>query len=107
MAQLSGVMTADFSDFYFEVDKSVVKLQSLEGASASTNSSMGDLSAGLSVADKTLNALGIHIGPQIQAIRELGNVSGVTFEKLGLWGSLGLAATVGAATYKITEQILE
>jgi len=107
MAQLSGVMTADFSDFYFEVDKSVVKLKGLEGASAQTNSSMGDLSAGLSVADKTLNALGIHIGPQIQAIRELGNVSGLTFEKLGLWGSLGLAASVAAATYEITKMTLE
>ena len=107
MAQLSGVMTADFSDFHFEIDKSVVKLQSLEGASAQTNSSMGDLSAGLSVADKTLNALGIHIGPQIQAIRELGNVSGLTFEKLGLWGSIGLAGSVLAATYEITKMTLE
>jgi len=107
MAQLSGVMTADFSDFYFEVDKAAVKLKGLEGASAQTNSSMGDLSAGLDVADKTLNTLGIHIGPQIQAIRELGNVSGLTFEKLGLWGSLGLAASVGAATYQITTMALE
>jgi hypothetical protein len=107
MAQLSGVMTADFSDFYFEVDKSVVKLKEMEGASGHTNAAMGDLSAGLGVADKTLNALGIHIGPQIQAIRELGNVSGLTFEKLGLWGSLGLAASVGAATYQITTMALE
>jgi hypothetical protein len=68
---------------------------------------MSDLSAGLGVADKTLNALGIHIGPQIQAIRELGNVSGLTFEKLGLWGSLGLAASVGTATYAITTMALE
>ena len=107
MAQLSGVMTADFSDFHFEIDKSVVKLKDLESASGTTNSSMSDLSAGLGVADKTLNALGIHIGPQIQAIRELGNVSGLTFEKLGLWGSLGLAASVGTATYAITTMALE
>jgi hypothetical protein len=107
MAQLSGVMTADFSDFHFEIDKSVVKLKGLEGASSQTNSAMGDFSEGLGVADKTLNALGIHIGPQIQAIRELGNVSGVTFEKLGAWGSLGLAASVGAATYQITTMALE
>jgi len=107
VAQLSGVMTADFSDFHFEIDKSVVKLKDLESASGTTNSSMSDLSAGLGVADKTLNALGIHIGPQIQAIRELGNVSGLTFEKLGLWGSLGLAASVGTATYAITTMALE
>ena len=107
MAQLSGVMTADFSDFHFEIDKSVVKLKDLESASGHTDNAMGDFSEGLGVADKTLAALGVHIGPQIRAIQELGNVSGVTFEKLGLWGSLGLAASVGTATYAITTMALE
>jgi hypothetical protein len=107
MAQLSGVMTADFSDFHFEIDKSVVKLKDLEGASGHTNSAMGEFGEGLGVVDKTLNALGVHIGPQIRAIQELGNVSGVTFEKMGLWGSLGLAASVGVATYEITKMTLE
>ena len=32
MAQLSGVMTADFSDFMFEIDKSVVKLLEFQRA---------------------------------------------------------------------------
>ena len=107
MAQLSGVMTADFSDFHFEIDKSVVKLKDLESASGHTDSAMGEFSEGLGVADKTLAALGVHIGPQIRAIQELGNVSGITFEKLGLWGSLGLAASVGTATYAITTMALE
>jgi len=107
MAQLSGVMTADFSDFHFEIDKSVVKLKDLEGASGHADNALGEFSEGLGVVDKTLNALGVHIGPQIRAIQELGNVSGVTFEKLGLWGSLGLAASVGTATYAITTMALE
>jgi hypothetical protein len=107
MAQLSGVMTADFSDFHFEIDKSVTKLKDLEGATGHTTGTFNQLDQGLSAADKTLSALGIHIGPQIQAIRELGNVSGLTFEKLGLWGSLGLAASVGTATYAITTMALE
>jgi hypothetical protein len=107
MAALTGVMTADFSDFVIEVDKSVVKLRELDGASVRTSGSIDDFSQGLSAADKTLGALGIHIGPQIQAIRELGNVSGLTFEKLGTWGSLGLAASIGTATYQITAMALE
>jgi hypothetical protein len=107
MAQLSGVMTADFSDFMFEIDKSVVKLKDLEGAAGYTNQSIDDFSQGLSAADKTLGALGIHIGPQIQALRELGTVAGLTFEKLGLWGSAGLAASVGVATYELTKMTLE
>jgi len=105
MAQLSGVMTADFSDFHFEIDKSVTKLKGLEGASAQTNSAMGDFSEGLGVADKTLNALGVHIGPQIQAVRELGNVAGLTFEKLGLWGSLGAIGTAFAAGWQVGKWI--
>lgn len=107
MAQLSGVMTADFSDFHFEIDKSVTKLKELEGATGHTTGTFNQLDQGLSAADKTLGALGIHIGPQIQAMRELGNVAGLTFDKLGLWGSLGLAASIGTATYQLTTMITE
>ena len=97
MAQLSGVMTADFSDFYFEIDKSVVKLKDLEGAAGRTNSGMGEFSEGLGTVDKTLNVLGIRIGPQIQALRELGSAAGKTASDIGLIGTAGLtvAAAVG------------
>jgi hypothetical protein len=70
MAQLNGVMAADFSDFHFEIDKSVTKLKELEGASGHTNNSMGEFSEGLGAVDKTLGLFGIRIGPQVQALRE-------------------------------------
>jgi len=101
MAQLSGVMTADFSDFMFEIDKSVVKLKDLEGATVHTYTALGGMADGLSQVDKTLNLFGVRLGPQVQALRELGSVAGLTYDKLGLWGSLGAVGASFAAGWQI------
>jgi hypothetical protein len=106
MAVLNGVMAADFSDFMFEVDKSVVKLKELEGASGQTNNAIGGFAEGLGAVDKTLGLFGIRIGPQIQALRELGNVANLTFDKLGLLGSAGAIAATAVGSYKITEAVM-
>jgi len=95
MPALNGVMAADFSDFFFEVDKSVVKLKELEGASAHTSGSIDAFGEGMSQADRILGLFGIRIGPQIQAVRELGAAAGKTASDIGLIGTAGL--TVGAA----------
>jgi len=95
MPALNGVMAADFSDFVFEVDKSVVKLRELEGASAHTSGSIDAFGEGMSQADRILGLFGIRIGPQIQAVRELGAAAGKTASDIGLIGTAGL--TVGAA----------
>ena len=105
MAQLSGVMTADFSDFMFEIDKSVVKLQGLEGASAQTNSAMGEFSQGLGTVDKTLSVLGIRIGPQIQALRELGSAAGKTASEIGLIGTAGLTVAAAVGGWQVGRMI--
>jgi len=94
MAQLSGVMTADFSDFHFEIDKSVTKLKELEGASTHTSGAVGEFSEGLSTVDKTLGLFGVRIGPQIQALRELNGVLNKSVSELGAWGT---ASAIGAA----------
>jgi len=103
MAALSGVMTADFSQFTQEIDRSVVKLKELEGAGASTGNAFGDMAEGLGAADRVLSTVGVNLSKPIGALRELGNVSGLTFEKLGAFGSLGLAASVGVATFELTK----
>ena len=95
MAALTGVMTADFTQFVTEVDRSVIKLQELERGATETDSALGGFSDGLSQVDKTLGAVGVRISPQIQAMRELGAASGKTASELGLVGTAGLA--VGAA----------
>jgi hypothetical protein len=107
MAQLSGVMTADFSDFHFEIDKSVSKLQGLERASGTTNSAIGEFSEGLSTADRFLGVLGIHIGPQIQALRELGSAAGTTASSIGLVGSASLIAGAAIGGWQIGRWIAD
>jgi transcriptional regulator with XRE-family HTH domain len=98
MAALSGVMTADFTQFTTEIDKSIVKLQQFERAGEQTEGAMGGMADGLAIADKTLGAMGIRISPAIQSLRELGNAANITYDKLGLLGSagaLGASFTVG------------
>jgi hypothetical protein len=107
MAQLSGVMTADFSDFHFEIDKSITKLKGLEGATGYTNSSMNEFSEGLGTVDKTLGVLGIRIGPQIQALRELGSAAGKTASEIGLIGTAGLTVASAVGGWQIGRMIAD
>jgi len=101
MAQLSGVMTADFSDFHFEIDKSVVKLKELEGASTHTSGAVGEFSEGLSTVDKTLGLFGIRIGPQIQALREFSGVLGKSTSEMSNWGIAASSMAAFAAGWQI------
>jgi hypothetical protein len=107
MAQLSGVMTADFSDFHFEIDKSVTKLKELEGATAHTSGTFDDFSQGLGSVDKILGVFGIRIGPQIQALREFSGILGSSTTALGTWGTAAAAAGALAAGWQIGTWINE
>jgi len=107
MAALTGTMNADFSDFFFEVDKAKIKLHELESATGQTDNALGGMAEGLGQVDKTLGLFGVRLGPQIQAMRELGNVAGLTFEKLGLFGSLGAIGATLAASFQLTTWALE
>ena len=70
-------------------------LQKMGTEATTTTTSFGAFDKGLSQVDKTLGVLGIHIGPEIQAIRELGQVSDKTATQIGAIGTAGLV--VGAA----------
>ena len=107
MAALTGVMTADFSDFVFEVDRSVVKLKELEGTSAHTSGAIGDFSEGMSAADRTLGLFGVRIGPQIQALRELGGAAGKTASDIGLIGTASLTAAAAVGGWTIGRTIAD
>src|SRR6187397_2643864 len=100
-------MTADFSDFHFQIDKSVTKLKSLEGAAEHTTGSMGEFSEGLGTVDKTLGVLGIRIGPQIQALRELGSAAGKTASEIGLIGTAGLTVAAAVGGWQIGRMIAD
>lgn len=107
MAALTGVMTADFTGFLTEVDKSVVKLKQLESASSETNVGMDEFSNSLASVDKVLSAMGVHIGPQIQALKELGGLMGKTVSQVGYVASAGAVFATATASYKLTEWAME
>lgn len=67
----------------------------IKASTVDSSGAIGEFSAGLSNADKTLALFGIRIGPQIQALKELGGAAGKTASDIGLIGTAGL--TVGAA----------
>ena len=107
MAALTGVMTADFTGFIQEVDKSVVKLKQLESASSATSVEVDEFSDGLGQADKTLSLFGIRLGPQIQALRELGGAAGKTASEIGLIGTAGLTVAAAVGGWEIGRWIAD
>src|SRR5688572_19549930 len=95
MAALTGVMTADFTQFTTEIDRSIVKLQQFERAGEGTSESITGFADSLGTADRLLGSVGVRISPQIAALRELGSVAGLTVGQLGAIGTASV--TVGTA----------
>ena len=107
MAQLSGVMTADFSQFRIEVDKSVGKLLEFQRAGKGTSDSLDGFSDGLRQVDSSLSAMGIRIGPQIRALDEFRALAGKSIAEIGLAGLAGAITATGVAAYQATGLIME
>lgn len=116
----SAKFEADFTQFNQAVDAAVAKLRDFkvvvdntgntslknaEKAAATTSSSFGQLSQGLSAADKTLAAFGVHIGPEIHALEELATASGKTASQLGLISTASLAAAAALGGWEIGRTI--
>jgi hypothetical protein len=108
MAALTGVMTADFTGFIQEVDKSVVKLKQLESASDQTSEGMQEFSDGINQVDSSLSAVGINVGKPLRALQELNALRGKEIGDMGLvalTGSLGAAAVAGWELGKVFIEI--
>jgi len=71
------------------------------------NNALTSFHTGLAQADKTLGALGVNIGPQLQAVRELGQAAGMTAGQIGLIGTAGLVVGAGIAGWQIGRAIAE
>jgi len=72
------------------------EVDELSATVGKTTSTFSTLATGLSTADKTLGAFGVHIGPEIHALREFGEISG---KSVGELGALGTATGVTAAAF--------
>ena len=118
---IQGIFQADFSQFNSAVDaadgklrqftdssnRSESSLRLVHGSSTRAGGAIGDLATGLSAADKTLGAFGVHIGPEIHALDELSQAAGKTASELGLIGSASLVAAAALGGIGIGRRIAE
>jgi len=107
MAALTGVMTADFTGFLTEVDKSVVKLKQLESASDQTSAGMQEFSHGINQVDQSLSAVGINVGKPLKAFQELSALAGKNVGDMGLPALAGSITTTGVAAYELTRTVID
>src|SRR4249920_2274362 len=112
---------ADFSQFNTEVGKAEQSLTGLELSTAQTSTAiagMGTVTTNTAVPfntltqsfqqfDGVLNAVGIHLGPSVKAINDLGQASGKTVSQLGLLASAGLVVGAALAGWNIGRKIAE
>lgn len=110
---------ADFTQFNTAVDAASGKLltfskssdwteQTLlktDAATKASGNSFGQLSQGLSTADKTLAAFGVHIGPEIRALEEMSLAAGKTASQIGLIGTGSLIAAAALGGWEIGKLI--
>lgn len=112
---------ADFSQFSAEVGKAEQQLTGFEAQTAQTGTAiagMGTVTTSTTPAftamagslrqfDGVLSAVGIHIGPAVQGISELGQATGKTVGELGLFTTAGLVAGAAMAGWNIGRKIAD
>src|SRR6187399_3211808 len=100
---MQGSLFADFSDYIEETKKADAALGAFEktnqktddavnqtaaamtksaSAESSTTSGFTQMSEGMKVADKSLSALGVNVGQEINRLGELGGVAGKTASQI-------------------------
>lgn len=112
---ITAQFDADFSQFNSEVGKANQQLTGLESqttttgvaiarmgtVTTTTTSAFTAASRSLTQFDSLLGAVGIHVGPAIKGLGELGAASGATVAELGLLGTAGLVLGTAMAAWKL------
>lgn len=121
---LEGKLLADFSSVPSEAEKAIAALGRMEtGATKAAASidrikpsdgltrvtreaplaaqALTGLTSSLSQFDSALAAVGIHIGPEIRGIGEMGTAAGAAEGEIGALGIAGLALGAGIAGWKV------
>lgn len=93
-----------FQDTSVQAGAAITKI---EAAARTTTPSVGTLHSSLQQFDSLLGATGVHIGPAVRAIGELGAISGQTFGQLGLVGTAGAALGAGIAGWNLGRAIAD
>lgn len=104
---VTGVATANqaLDSFGTQVISAEDAAKVLGGTVGTTTNAFGTFDKGISQADKVLAAFGVRIGPQIQAVRELGEAAGKSATDIGLIGTAGLSIGAGLAGWQIGRMI--
>lgn len=116
---ITAKFEADFTQFQAATQAAEGRLRSLgtettktdatfsrfSTTTSDTGNAFSTLDRGLSAADKTLAAFGVHIGPELHAIREMGEASGKTAGEIGLIGTASLAAAAALGGWEIGRTI--
>lgn len=103
-SQFSGATAAaetDLKHFQSTATEAVGAVTDLEKATATAAPRASTLAESYSKFDGALNAAGIHIGPQIKAIEDIGTAAGKTAGELGLLASAGLVVGTAMAAWKV------
>lgn len=83
------------------------EMAAMESAARTTTSTFSTLGRSLSDADKTLALMGVHVGPEIKALEELGSSAGKSVTSLGALSTAGLALGAGIAGWKIGRAVAD
>jgi hypothetical protein len=121
MAPMNAKLIADFSSVPAEADKAVAALGRMDVAGVKvegtfnrikapaaipeTGQAITALSRSLGQFDNVLGAVGVHIGPEIRALTELGTAATNGAEGIGALGVAGLAMGAGIAGWGIGRAI--
>lgn len=112
---ITATFLADFEKFNAETEKAGAKILSFKDRADQAGGRLmdlgdrgliaapkfGTLSESMHAFDGALAAMGIHIGPEIKALGELGAASGATASSLGLVATAGLATAAFLGGWKL------
>jgi len=118
---LNAKFLADFTDiergakdatqqlqlFEGDAEKAAAALAHMETSARAAAAPVNDLQGAFSQVDSVLASVGVHAGPQIKALSEIGAASGKTAADLGIVATSGLAMGVGMAAWGLTRAAME
>ena len=117
----TATFSGDFSDFYGACKKAESSLAGVQKETDKVNAATSGMAETFTVSagsvdrnthafsqfNDMLSAVGIHLGPEMKAMEELGNASGKTAGQLGTLTTAGLALGAAVGGWKIGRAIAE
>ncbi|HEY6360538.1 MAG TPA: hypothetical protein VIX63_05510, partial [Vicinamibacterales bacterium] len=115
---IDATFEANFDAFHREVTKAEKEVRSLAGSatgvetsftkmSGQSTNAFSSMATGLSQADKLLASVGVSIGREINALRELGDISAKSATQLGALATAGAVFSAAMAGWQIGSKIAE